>query len=296
MLSQRVLQTFLAVAEEGSFAAAAHRVALTPSAVSLQMRTLEDELKRALFTRDGKTVALNAQGRALLPLAERMAALYAQMLQADTAGAAMAGTVQLGAVVSGLGRLVQATLDLKRRHPALDLHVSSGKSDRLIAQVESGDLDAAIVVRDPVQSRPALAWTPLYTEPLVLLVPAGTAPGGVRALVERHPFIRFSRAEHTGQLVERTLRRLRARPQEFLELNSIEAIADLVRDGLGVALLPLLDGRGWQADARLGVVEIPQATEAREMALVQLRTAPKAAVIAAIAEGFRSRGQVPGGG
>ena len=63
MSSLRVLRSFLAVAAEGSFTAAAQRVALTQAAVGLQMRTLEDDLKRPLFTRRGKLVALNEQGR-----------------------------------------------------------------------------------------------------------------------------------------------------------------------------------------------------------------------------------------
>ncbi|WP_295856059.1 LysR family transcriptional regulator [uncultured Xylophilus sp.] len=285
MPSLRVLRTFLAVAAEGSFTAAAHRVALTASAVGLQMRTLEADLRRTLFTRHGKVVALNEHGRALLPVAAQMVALYDGVLHGAMADAPMAGTVRFGAVVSALARLVQATLALKGRHAALDLHVSSGKSDRLIAQVEAGEIDAAVVVQDPALRRPSLAWTPLYTEPMVLLAPAAWPATGARAAVERHPFIRFARDEHTGQLVERTLRRLRARPQEFLELNSIEAIVDLVRSGLGVTVLPQLgDGTAWATDRRLRMAPIAQATEPRTLALVQLRTTPRSAVIAAVGQ------------
>ena len=67
MSSIRLLKTFLAVAAEGSFAAAAPRVALTQAAVGQQMRALESDLRRPLFERQGKVVALNAAGRALLP-------------------------------------------------------------------------------------------------------------------------------------------------------------------------------------------------------------------------------------
>jgi DNA-binding transcriptional LysR family regulator len=284
MASLRVLRTFLAVAAEGSFTAAAQRVALTQAAVGLQMRSLENDLKRKLFTRSGKLVSLNEQGRALVPIATQIVALYEQARHGTQADAPLAGTVQFGAIVSGLSQLVRATLELKRRHPAVDLHVVSGKSSQLIAQVENRELDAAVVVHNPALNRPTLVWTPLYAEPMVLLTPASSRAAAPRAMVERYPFIRFNRNEHTGELVERTLRRLRAKPQEFLELNSIEAIVELVRDGLGVAMLPKLVQRTWDDDPLLRVLPIQQATESRAIALVQLRTAPRAEIISAVGQ------------
>ncbi|MGE0805187.1 MAG: LysR family transcriptional regulator [Burkholderiaceae bacterium] len=286
MTSIRVFRTFLAVAAEGSFTAAAQRVALTQAAVGLQMRTLEDDLKRALFTRRGKLVTLNDQGRALLPTATQIVALYEQAKHGTQASAPLAGTVQFGSIVSAMSQLVRATLELKRRHPAVDLHVVTGKSQQLIAQVEKQELDAAVVVQNPALNRPTLVWTPLYVEPMVLLTSVSAEPAAPRAMIEQHPFIRFDRAEHTGELVERTLRRLRAKPREFLELNSIEAITELVRDGLGVAILPKLATRGWSEDPLMRVLSLPQVPEHRAIALVQQRTAPRAAIITAVGQQF----------
>jgi len=286
MPSIRVLKTFLAVVADGSLTAAAHRVALTQSAVGLQIRSLEEELRRSLFDRNAKAIALNADGREFLPVAREIVALYEQALRQPATPLAMAGTVKLGAVVSALRRLVQATVELKRQHPALELHMSAAKSQELIAQVETGTLDAAIVVGPAAQNRPTLAWTPLYVEPMVLLVPAGTPERAVRALIEQHPFIRFDQAEHTGQLVERTLRKLRARPREFLELNSTEGIVELVASGLGVAVLPHLREARWESNPRLAVLALPASVEGREIAMVQSRTASKATLVAAVSRRF----------
>lgn len=286
MPSLRILRTFLAVASEGSFTAAGQRVALTQVAVGLQMRTLEEDLKRKLFTRRGKLVTLNEQGRALVPIATQLVALYEQARHGTQADAPLAGTVQFGSIVSALSQLVRATLELKRHHPAVDLHVVSGKSNRLITQVENRELDAAVVVHNPTLKRPTLVWTPLYAETMVLLTPSASRPAEPRVMVERYPFIRFDRTEHTGELVERTLRRLRAKPQEFLELNSIDAIVELVRDGMGVAMLPNLPRQTWGNDPRLRVLPLPQAAESRSIALVQLRTAPRAEIITAVGQQF----------
>jgi DNA-binding transcriptional LysR family regulator len=280
MSSIRVLRTFAAVAAEGSFAAAAARVALTQAAVGQQMRALEGELRRPLFERQGKAVVLNEAGRALVPQVRRLLALYEQILAPDPAAGAMAGTVQLGAVVSAVRPLIQATLALKSRHPALDLHVSAAKSIELIERVQAGGLDAAIVVREP-GVRPELVWTALYAEPMVLLVPRKLEEMQPRTILQRHPFIRFDPTQHTGRLVERTLKRLKVKPQEFLELNALESIVDLVRSGLGVSLVPLLHGARWATDARLRVIELPQAEE-RKMALVQRRDSATAGIVAAV--------------
>jgi DNA-binding transcriptional LysR family regulator len=284
MSSIRLLQTFSAVASEGSFAAAASRVALTQAAVGQQMRTLEAELRRPLFARQGKVVVLNDAGRELVPQVRRLLGLYEQMLSPATAADAMAGTVHLGAVVSAVRPLIQATLALKAKHAALDLHVSAAKSIELIERVQSGALDAAIAVREP-GARTELVWTSLYAEPIVLLAPRKLEGSNPRVLLQSQPFIRFDPTQHTGRLVERTLRRLRVKPAELLELNALEGIVELVRSGLGVAVVPLLRDARWASDGKLRVIEIPQAEE-RRMALVQRRDSANATVIGAVAREF----------
>ncbi|HEX7891867.1 MAG TPA: LysR family transcriptional regulator [Ramlibacter sp.] len=284
MSSIRVLKTFVAVAGEGSFAAAAARVALTQAAVGQQMRALESELRRPLFERQGKSVVLNDAGRALVPQARRLLALYDQMLAPSAAADTMAGTVHLGAIVSAVRPLIQATLALKARHPALDLHVSAAKSIELVERVQAGELDAAVAVREPGVGTD-LAWTALYGEPMVLLVPKKLESASPRMILQSQPFIRFDPSQHTGQMVERTLKRLRAQPLEFLELNTLESIVDLVRSGLGVSVVPLLRESRWHADPRLRVIEIPRAEE-RRIALVRRRDSPTAHVAAALARAF----------
>jgi DNA-binding transcriptional LysR family regulator len=288
MSSIRVMRTFLAVAGEGSFASAAARVALTQAAVGQQMRAFEAELRRPLFERQGKTVVLNDAGRELVPQVRKLVAQYEQMLSPAPSSQTMAGTVHLGAVVSAVRPLLQATLALKERHAGLELLVTAAKSIELVERVLGGELDAAVVVREPRSSAADLAWTPLYTEPMVLLVPRKLEDAPPRTLLQSQPFIRFDRSQHTGQLVERALKRLRAKPQEFLELNAIESIVDLVRSGLGVSVLPLLRGGRWQADPKLRVVDLPQSEE-RRIALARRRDAGNSAVIAAVAREIQAK-------
>lgn len=292
MSSIRVLKTFVAVATEGSFAAAAKRIALTQAAIGLQMRTLEDELRRPLFDRQGKLVRLNSAGRALLPQVRKLLTQYELIRASDAGSETMAGTLKVGAVVSAVRPLLQAGLALKTRHPALDLHVSAAKSADLVAKVRAGELDAAIAVQTEVQPRRVdqdLVWTGLYAEPMVVLAPRTAPELAPREMLQTQPFIRFDHHEHTGQLVERTLRRLRAKPTDLLELNAIETMVDLVRSRLGVTMVPLLRDAQWAQDVRLRVLELPAAREARQVALVQLRVQPKVHLVNALAQEFHAR-------
>lgn len=288
MSSIRLLRTFLAVATEGSFAAAAPRVALTQAAVGQQMRALEIELRRPLFERHGKSVQLTESARALLPGIHALVADWDRLVSSAPADAPMAGTVHLGAIVSAVRPLLETSLGLKARHTGLEMHVSAAKSADLVARVAAGSLDAAVVVRGGNPRDAALAWEVLYEEPMVLLAPATLTVAPARTLLNRHPFIRFDPAEHTGQLVARSLRRLRVDPQPLLVLNALEGIAELVRSGLGVALVPLLREAPWPADPRLRVVALPQA-ERRQVALVRRRDGAHGAVIAALAAALRTR-------
>ncbi|MBO4119709.1 LysR family transcriptional regulator [Cupriavidus gilardii] len=256
MSTIRFLRTFVAVAEHGSFAAAAGHVALTQAAVSLQMRALEGELRRDLFDRTGRVVVLNAGGRELLPRARQMLALYDQMRAAPETPEAMAGAVAVGAVVSVMGGLSHVVASMKTEHPALDVRLVGAKSIELSTLVEAGELDAAIVVEGPGRLAGALRWTPLYREPLVAIAAAGSAAADARQALAGQAFLRFDRTQLTGMLVERALRRAHLRVNEFLELNSIEALVELVRQQVGVTVVPLLQRARWRDDEALRVLPL----------------------------------------
>lgn len=256
MSTIRFLRTFVAVAEHGSFAAAAGQVALTQAAVSLQMRSLEEELRRELFDRSGRVAVLNADGRELLPQARRMLALYDEMRMPLVASEAMAGAVAVGAVVSVMGGLSHAVARMKRAYPALDVRLVGAKSIDLAAQVEQGTLDAAFLVEGSTRPAGTLRWTPLYHEPLVAIAARGAPGETARQALAGNPFLRFDRTQRTGMLVERALRRAHLRVNEFLELNSIEALVELVRQEVGVTVVPLLKRARWRDDEALRILPL----------------------------------------
>ncbi|WP_087649061.1 LysR substrate-binding domain-containing protein, partial [Caballeronia choica] len=253
MSNIRFLRTFIAVARYGSFAAAAEKVALTQAAVSMQMQTLEDDLKRPLFDRVGRTNRLTSIGMQILPQAERLVALYDSMRRTGLDDE-IAGSISVGAVDSAMGALASVVTDLKVQYPSLDVRLFTGKALALAPQVEAGEIDAAVIVEMAGKTPASLNWTPLYAEPLVAVGSRETAPANAAELLRSRPFLRFDRAQRTGALIDRALRHNRLAVNEFLELNSLEVIVELVRQNTGVSVVPLLEYGSWARDPALRIL------------------------------------------
>jgi DNA-binding transcriptional LysR family regulator len=140
-----LLQTLVAIAETGSFSAAGAVVGRTPSAISMQVRKIEDILGRALFLRDSRSVALTADGEVLLEHARRMLALnrqvVAQFVQPD-----LRGVVRMGAPDDAAERFLPEMLRrFAETHPAVTVDVTVDGSARMIAMHREGRLDLTLV-------------------------------------------------------------------------------------------------------------------------------------------------------
>ncbi|MBU6441230.1 MAG: LysR family transcriptional regulator [Betaproteobacteria bacterium] len=286
MISLRMLRTFQAVARSGSFAAAAGRVALTQAAVSQQMRAFEQATGRELFDRRARRIALTREGRDIQEKVEQILALV-HALPARPADP-MSGSVSIGAVVSVIGALSLAVAELKRRHPALEVRLSSARSAELVQMVRDEDLDFAVVVGDAAIGLPeALAWTPIYDEPLVLLASAATSGHDPRDILRARPFLRFDLRVPTGAVVDRAMRALGLQPAEYLVLNSIETIVSLVAGDVGVSVLPELQRGHWRENPRLRVLPLSDPPYVRTVGMIHRRTHPRSALAGALAARLR---------
>ena len=258
----RELKTFVAVARYGTFVAAGQRVGLTQSAVSAQMRVLEQGLGLRLFDRSGRSATLNAAGRHALPLAERMLALYAEMASPS---AELRGELRVGAIASvQTGLLPQALPRFRQLAPAVELKLVPGVSLDLLSQVDAGELDLALLIRPPFELPKELLQLPLAREPFVLIAPVAVAGDDPLHLLASQPFVRYDRGSFGGRQVERFLREQRLQVHEALELDELEAIACMVEAGLGVSLIPLA-GLWPERGARVRVIELGELTFHREL-------------------------------
>jgi DNA-binding transcriptional LysR family regulator len=276
-----MLKTFQAVARTGSFVAAAEKVALTQAAVSLQMRGLEQALGRQLFDRSARQVALTRAGHELRPKIEQILELLGEL--GATPADSMVGPVTIGAVVSVIGALSLVVAHLKAAHPQLDVRLVSARSDELAGMVEAGDVDIAAVVARPGATLPdTLRWTTLYAEPLMLVVSRDVTDTDPQRILAGHGFLRFDRRVPTGRVVEQALERAGLQVNEYLELNSIETIVALVRENVGVSVLPVLHGGSWRSDPALRILPIGNPPMLRTVGMIQRVTYDRPGITQAI--------------
>ncbi len=266
----RELKTFVMVARHGTFAAAGQHVGLTQSAVSAQMRVLEQDLGVRLFDRSGRAALLNAAGRHALPLAEQMLALYAQMALPSSA-AEWQGELKIGAIATvQTGLLPEALPRFRAAAPRVELKLVPGVSLNLLSQVDAGELDLALLIKPPFELPKELLQVSLAREPYVLIAPLTVEGDEPLRLLAEQPFVRYDRRSFGGRRVSQFLREQRLDVRDALELDELEAIVRMVECGLGVSLIPRA-GLWLQRPTQLRVLELGELTFHRELVAVLRR-------------------------
>ncbi|WP_222832666.1 LysR family transcriptional regulator [Pseudomonas sp. SC3(2021)] len=264
----RELKTFLAVARHGTFAAAGLHIGLTQSAVSAQIRNLENALGIRLFDRTGRQATLNAAGQRALPMAQEMLAIFSRMA-VDDAVSEFRGELKIGAVATAqTGLLPQALLRLRQQAPGLEPKLVPGVSLNLLSQVDAGEVDLAIMIKPPFELPKELSAQVIRREPFVLIVPPQVEGDDPLRLLADRPHVRYDRNSFGGRLVTRFLREQRIEVNVALELDELEAIVKMVESGLGVSLLPRA-GLWLEHPLKVRVIELGELTFYREMVLLQ---------------------------
>ncbi|URF49150.1 LysR family transcriptional regulator (plasmid) [Dinoroseobacter shibae] len=231
------MQTLVAVADTGSFAAAAGVVNLTPSAISQQIQSLEAEIGAQLFDRKKRPRQLNAQGEELVRAARSVVQTLTEA-RMTIAGGRTAGVLKLGAIRTVSMRLVpEALRGMRGRYPDLGFEMTVGMSERLMADVAAGRLDAALVA-EHVGVPATLSWSPVLNEPLVIIAPPQEAWRSEVSLLRDLPFIRYATDVPLARQIETELSGLSIVPREVAVANTMPAVVGLVQAGLGVAVVP----------------------------------------------------------
>lgn len=145
LLDAEQLRTFVAIADHRSFTKAGELVCKTQSAVSMQMKRLEERIGRPLFARDGRGVRLTEDGERLLDHARRIVRLNAECL-ASFEDEALTGRVRLGVPDDYAERYLPEILArFSQTHPRAEVTVVCEPSPMLVDRIQAGDLDLAIV-------------------------------------------------------------------------------------------------------------------------------------------------------
>ena len=178
-MDTQFLNTFVTVVDRGSMAAAARELNITPAAVAQQIRTLERELGAPLIARVGRTVSVTEEGSRIVQRARDLLRGVADM-RSIANDSAVSGELRLGACPTALaGMLPDILARMVAAFPQINVFIKPGYSADLYRAVESGELDAAIVLQAPFSVPKPCQWQLVRGEPLVGLAPeslAGRAP------------------------------------------------------------------------------------------------------------------------
>jgi DNA-binding transcriptional LysR family regulator len=277
----RQLEHFVAVAEEASFTRAARRLSYVQSALSVSIQSLERELGVRLFDRTTHRVVLTGAGQALLPAARRTLAGAEETrdLAAAVTGV-LRGTLRIGLMQSMMLIDVPALLGrFHREHPNVEIQIrpSTGGSAALVGELVDGSIDIAVVAM--TTDLPSVASIELGVEELLLVGRAGLLPGGSRALALSRltsvTFVDFPIGWGVRAVIDAAFRAAGLSREVTIEVADVATLLQMIRAGLGIALLPasLLPGE----DPELSIRRLASPPSWRVVMATPSRRRPSAA-------------------
>ena len=286
-MDTQFLNTFVVVADRGSMAAAARVLNITPAAVAQQIRTLERELGAPLIARAGRTVNLTEEGSRILQRARDLLRDVADMRSVAN-DSEVSGELRLGACPTALaGMLPDILARMVEAFPQINVYIRPGYSAELYRAVETGELDAAVVLQAPYNLPKTCDWQLLREEPLVMIAPARLAGRDPHELLRTEPLIRYDRNQWGGRVADDYLRRAGIVPRERFELNGLNAIAVMVDRGLGVSLVP--DGaKPWPEGLDLVRIPLPLPSEPRRIGMVWSRSTVRIRLVTVLLQESRA--------
>lgn len=270
-METQFLNTFVIVVDQGSMAAAARVLNITPAAVAQQIRTLEREIGAPLIARVGRTVSVTEEGSRILQRARELLRHVAD-LRSVANDSAVSGELRLGACTTALiGMLPDTLARMVETFPLINVFIKPGYSAELCQDVEQGDLDAALVLQAPFSLPKTCEWQLLREEPLIVIAPEALAGRDPHELLSTQPLIRYDRNQWGGRQADEYLRAAGIVPRERFELNALNAIAVMVDRGLGVSLVPDW-APPWPEGLRLARIALPNVSVPRRLGIIWSRS------------------------
>ncbi len=283
------LKTLLAIRETGSFLDASALMNLSHSAVSVQMKRLEEQLGRALFQKGRRPARLTSFGARFCDAAVGVVADVDRLMRAGV-GDSTGGLVRIGFVSTTLQTLLPVVLErLGRRFPRLRVNAVSGLSDDLAARVEAEALDFAFVSAPSAPSG-KLRVIEYAREPLRIIAPMDAVePPDPMQILADWGFIGFSGHTWLGAQIRAALRESGVRVNQIVELDSIDAIENLVARGVGVSVVPQRLFAG-DLGARMKCLAFAAQNDERVLSLITHRENDRATILRAIVDITGARG------
>ncbi|MFE9201195.1 LysR substrate-binding domain-containing protein [Micromonospora sp. NPDC007230] len=230
MYDPELLRTFLGVAEGLSFTAAGRRLGLSQPTVSQHIRRLEEQVGRALFVRDTRSVTLTADGEALVPLARDILAAHERAVEHFT-GPTLAGRLRFGVTDDlALTPLPRILRNFRQLNPRIGLELTVLQNDALLRRIESGHLDMAFVKRSA--GVPAANQGQLVRRDQWVWAAAEASP----VLAQPVPLVAYQSPSLSRSMSVEALEAAGMRYRITCVARGVNGVLAAVRAGLGIAV------------------------------------------------------------
>ena len=239
----RQLRVFAAAARHQSFGKAADELHLTPPAVSMQIRELEQHVGLPLFDRSSRQVALTVTGEYLLVYVRKV---LATLKDAEDAIARFrgleTGRVSIGMVSTAKYFVPRLLAQFRQEHPAIEVKLAvGGNREQLVALLRANEVDLAIMGRPPRELATRAEPFAVHPHSVVAapdhpLMRIGHAPA---SLLNSYEFIIREPGSGTRAAMEKFFADHRLQPRVAMEMASNETIKQAVMAGMGVSFLSL---------------------------------------------------------
>ena len=258
----RNLKTFLKVAALQNFTHAARELGYSQANVSAQIRQLEEEVGMPLFNRIGRTVSLTQFGEQLLPYAQSVCSTAAEMENLARSEETMTGTVKIGLTDSISELLLEdAFIAYHKRFPKVQLEISLDTTAMLLRRLRRDELDAALIITDPLPGTEWLIWAeravPIVVAANKDLPIAKKRSVTMQELAVQEQVMMETEAPYSIQF-ERALSLDHLNSAPVFRLQSAETALRIIERGPFISVLPLYTVKPAADAGRVKILNVPR--------------------------------------
>jgi DNA-binding transcriptional LysR family regulator len=220
-----------------TWAAAAERLGVTPSALSQGIAELERRVGVPLFERDGRRRVLRAEAAQVAEYAHDVLARTRDLARWSAAvNTGQVGSLRLGMIdAAAIGHYPDVLRRFRAEHPDVTLRLTVAPSGALLDELAAAQLDLVICVAPPL-GRAGIDTVKLLDEPLAIYAPPGT---GASRPATWGPWVTFPEGSHTRRAIATALGKVGASFHVVAESHQPDVLAEMVRLGLGWTVLPV---------------------------------------------------------
>lgn len=238
----RQLEMFKAIVETGSFTRAGERLFVSQSAISRQIKLLEEELGDQIFKRIHRRIYLTATGEILLQYTLRIFNEL-RLMTSEIANLTdlRRGSLHLAGGMSVCTYLFPILLkQYQQIYPNIELRIATGITEEILRMIRSNEVDLALLSL-PFDD-PDLSVVPALREELVLVMKEGHPLSSSSEIgfsdLTPYTFIHFERGSNTRKLLDQIFREEKIQFRNTMELQNVEITKPLVEQGLGISIVP----------------------------------------------------------